>query len=53
MTIGMSVRISPETASAEEMKIRGSRHAELYGTRYRFQFPVAVGAWISFHGNTP
>ena len=36
-----------------EMKIRGSRHAELYGTGYRFQFPIAVGAWNSFHGNTP
>src|SRR5258708_19404615 len=36
-----------------EMEICRSRDAELYGTGYRFQFPVAVGARISLHGKAP
>src|SRR6202045_2461860 len=34
-----------------EMEIGRSRNAELYGTGYRFQFPVAVRAWVSLHRN--
>src|SRR6267378_5377740 len=34
-----------------EMEIRRSRDAELYGPGCRFQFPVAVRARVSLHGN--
>src|SRR6266699_3425523 len=34
-----------------EMEIRRSRDVELYSAGYRFQFPVAVSAGVSLHGN--